>query len=283
MATAVATRQELADFVVDNANGNAFATIDTGGAAGTCAGDEVACWLFDDGTANDPQNGINGTFMRGAHIVSDPVKGNVVSFSHGTGGPGSGDYVHLPVTPLLEIPVNITISAWVRYSGTFSGAWGARFIYKRCRDVGPDIHVPAGSGILRFAFTRGFPQRYNVDSTQDYNDDQWHHVAATYDGSTASLYVDGNLENSIPATGNIVYTHPHNPPHRGTSIGRNGDEDNRFWGGFIDEVKVWNRPLDAGEIQALSNAGSASFITIELTTQRRGRTHHLRSGVRTRN
>ena len=36
------------------------------------------------------------------------------------------------------------------------------------------------------------------------NDNKWHHIAVTYDGSNAILYLDGKTEKSVTLTGNIV-------------------------------------------------------------------------------
>jgi len=213
----------------------------------------VAHWPFDDGTANEVVNGINGTFRRGATTAS---QGKTQSLSLNR---ASRQYVDIPNNNLLTINSNITISAWVRYSGIHGGGFGSRFIYKKTRDTGPAIYIPASSGRLRFSFNTGNWQNpYSVTSTQDYNDGQWHLVVATYDGSSASLYVDGDLEDQVPASGNINYVHPHGGSY-GTSIGRNGNEDNRWWDGLIDEVRIWDRTLPADEIRALHLAEASHF------------------------
>ena len=68
--------------------------------------------------------------------------------------------------------------------------------------------------------------------------DTWAHVAATYDGATLRLYVDGTLVASVAATGAIA-----------TSTGALRIGGNTLWGeyfqGLIDEVRVYNRALTA--------------------------------------
>src|SRR5262249_33601814 len=69
----------------------------------------------------------------------------------------------------------------------------------------------------------------------------WSHLAATYDGATMRLYVNGSQVASRSQTGAIQ-----------TSTGvlsLGGDPTyGQYWQGKIDEVRVYNRALSAGEI-----------------------------------
>jgi len=71
----------------------------------------------------------------------------------------------------------------------------------------------------------------------------WSHVAASYDGSTLRLYVNGVLVASTPQAGSI------DPAPGPLRIGGNS-----VWGeyftGRIDEVRIYSRALSAAEIQA---------------------------------
>jgi len=71
----------------------------------------------------------------------------------------------------------------------------------------------------------------------------WTHVAATYDGTTLRLYVNGTQASSKAVSGAIVTT---------TGALRIGG--NTIWGeyfsGLIDEVRVYERALTATEIAA---------------------------------
>jgi hypothetical protein len=74
----------------------------------------------------------------------------------------------------------------------------------------------------------------------------WTHLAASYDGATLRLYVNGVQVASRAQTGAIVATT--NP----LRIGGNG-----VWGeyfqGRIDEVRIYNRALSQSEIQSDMN------------------------------
>ena len=74
----------------------------------------------------------------------------------------------------------------------------------------------------------------------------WSHLATTYDGSTLRLYVNGAQVSSKPVTGAIV--NGSGPLHVG---------GNAVWAewfsGQIDDLRVYNRALTAGELQTDMN------------------------------
>ena len=92
------------------------------------------------------------------------------------------------------------------------------------------------------------PATYRVDSTTSYPTDgnTWVHVAGTYDGTTVRLYYNGVSENPEAASFSLLANaYP-------LSIGVNGDLTQYFFGGAIDDVRVYNRALSAAEIAALA-------------------------------
>ena len=70
----------------------------------------------------------------------------------------------------------------------------------------------------------------------------WTHLATTFDGAVVRLYVNGALAASTSVSGSMAAS---------TGVLRIGG--NSIWGewfaGLIDEVRVYNRALSAGEIQ----------------------------------
>jgi hypothetical protein len=73
---------------------------------------------------------------------------------------------------------------------------------------------------------------------------QWQHVAWVYSGSSVSLYIDGSLHGSSPASGMI--SDANIPFTIGRSILTNL---NFYFGGRADEVSVWTKALSATDIQ----------------------------------
>ena len=77
---------------------------------------------------------------------------------------------------------------------------------------------------------------------------EWHHIAATYDGSTWNLYLDGQSD------GTLVVGEPANAANLAmVGVGRAFKTDGSAAGAFsgsIDEVRIWNVARAAGEIAA---------------------------------
>lgn len=92
---------------------------------------------------------------------------------------------------------------------------------------------------LQFILSFGSSQ-VKLNSNASFNTNTWYHIAATYDGASMKLYVNGNLDASSQVTGNfnangILY------------LGRNYD-NSRTINGYLDEFRVWKRALSAQEI-----------------------------------
>jgi hypothetical protein len=85
------------------------------------------------------------------------------------------------------------------------------------------------------------------------------HFAATHDGTTGRLYINGTLAAATNAISYILT--PVNSQGSESTIGAMrrgfGPAGRRFWQGLLDEIGVYNRALDASEILAIFNAGSA--------------------------
>ncbi|MFA5133861.1 MAG: LamG domain-containing protein [Patescibacteria group bacterium] len=85
---------------------------------------------------------------------------------------------------------------------------------------------------------------------------QWYHVAATSDGTTVRLYVDG-IEKGNDSLGT---------PHQNNyslSIGTNLETGARYWTGSIDDLRIYNRALSAQEITDLFNATKVNVVSSE--------------------
>ncbi|ROH95863.1 endo-beta-N-acetylglucosaminidase H [Chryseobacterium daecheongense] len=92
---------------------------------------------------------------------------------------------------------------------------------------------------LQFILSFGSSQ-VKLNSNTGLNTNTWYHVAATYDGASMKIYVNGNLDASSNVTGNftangILY------------LARNYD-NSRTLNGFLDEFRVWKKALTPQEI-----------------------------------
>ena len=80
----------------------------------------------------------------------------------------------------------------------------------------------------------------------DYNADEWMHVVCTYAASSIKIYLNGVL---IEEGENTTWNTMDGP----LTLGSRVDLANSYFEGSIDDVGIWNRALDPGEILALYN------------------------------
>ena len=111
-------------------------------------------------------------------------------------------------------------------------------------DGGLEFYVAQGKGSI---YAR------SPDAGQRAWDGDWHLAVGTYDGSTVRLYLDGvEVGTGTPWPGSLEYLLPSsNDFYIGDYP---GCADHEFLGA-IDDVAVWNRTLDAGEIGGLLQPG----------------------------
>jgi hypothetical protein len=84
-------------------------------------------------------------------------------------------------------------------------------------------------------------------TTTNIVDGNWHHIAVTYDGSTLRLYLDGALNNNGALTLNTTT--------RMLYIGRAPVRMSEFYDGDLDDLRIYDRVLNATEISALFHEG----------------------------
>lgn len=155
---------------------------------------------------------------------------------------GANDNVSVPDSPAFSFSHAIGIAGWIK---TTAGV--DRYIATKHED---SFYFAVGGGAVaphKLSFwLNGVSSSWFAGSTS-VDDGQWHHVAATYDGSTMRVYVDGHLDGSAARTGTI---------QAGGSailIGARSDGSNASnFPGEIDELAIYNRALGSAEVQALA-------------------------------
>ena len=165
-------------------------------------------------------------------------------FTYGAGKRGLssatfGGSTFANVTKVVE--TNFTITAWVKTTGTG--------VLPVVDAESPGTTADWGTLIAngKFGMFCGAPDTF-VYSTINVNDGNWHHVAATRRSDTGQvrLYVDGTLNNFAtlptgPRTAPVDFRIGAN--HAATSL--------TFFTGCMDDVKIYDRALNQGEIAAL--------------------------------
>lgn len=183
---------------------------------------------------------------------------------------GIDDHVTMGVAPELGL-TELTVEAWVRREGpgaeAGTGVGGLELVPIAGKGRGEN-----DQGNLNCNYAFGF---VGGVLGADFEDDatganhpitgsagvpfgEWHHVAATYDGATWRLFVDGHLDASMtvdatPRADSIQHF------GIGTAFNSSGDAVGRFEGA-IDEVRVWDHARTGAELrdamyQTLETAG----------------------------
>ncbi len=147
---------------------------------------------------------------------------------------GSGDYISIPVSPETEALTNVyTLETWIKPEefGFLDG-------------IISKYHNPGQSG---FSLRMGQTSPYNVINFDEQNagpqlsPNQWYHIAAVNNNGLHKLYVNGvEYLSSASAT----YS-PNN-----TDIRFGVDYGDRWFKGYMDEVRIWNAALTGNDIQA---------------------------------
>ena len=200
----------------------------------------VAAWGFNEGagatTADGSGNGHLGTLSNATWTTSGQF-GAALSFNGTNASVGVSDAADLDLT------TGMTISAWINPAA--AGSW--RTVVMKERPSGLAYSLYSDNGASRpSAFVNIGGSDRNAEGTAAVPLNTWSHVAATYDGATLRLFVNGVQVGSQAMTGAMAVS---------TGALRIGGNSvwSEYFQGRIDEVRIYNRALTAGEIQADMN------------------------------
>ncbi|UBU10721.1 LamG-like jellyroll fold domain-containing protein [Nonomuraea gerenzanensis] len=203
------------------------------------AGGLVAAYGMDEASGSTvtdaSDNGNTGT-ASGTSRTASGRYGRALSFN------GVLSWVNVPDSAGLRLTSGMTIEAWVRPSSV--SGW---------RTVVMKRH----SGGLAYALSAGAPDQRpharihttaaaDLPGTAALPVNTWSHLAATYDGTTLRLYVNGAQVAQQAVSGAI------RTDGSSLRIGGNGLL-NQVFSGQIDEVRIYNRALTAAQLQTDMN------------------------------
>jgi hypothetical protein len=196
----------------------------------------VAAYGFNEGSGtvvNDVSgHGNNGT-ISGATWTTSGKYGNALSFN------GTNALVTINNAASLQLTSAMTLEAWV-YPTTVDSAW-RDVIYK-----GNDNYYLEGTSNNSSRPAMGGTFVGDLYGTSPLTANTWSHLAATYDGATMRLYVNGVQVASRAQTG-VIATSTNPLQIGGDSI------YGQHFAGRIDEVRIYNRALSAAQIQSDMN------------------------------
>jgi Concanavalin A-like lectin/glucanases superfamily len=194
----------------------------------------VGAWAFDEASgtvaADSSDSGNDGTISGATHTSAGKF-GRALNFD------GRNDLVTIKDAPALNPTNGMTLEAWVKPTAIV-GRWQTVALKAMGDDMAYGLYADTDMG---GPSANANPTVNSVAVAQSPIAPTWTHLTATYDGLAIRLYVDGVREAIYPLQGRL----------------RMGDGPlqiggNTIWsewfGGTIDEVRLYNRALGASEI-----------------------------------
>lgn len=193
----------------------------------------VAQYSFNEGTgttAGDSSGRGNAGTLSGPAWAAGKTGGGL-SFD------GTNDSVTVPDASSLDLTTGMTLEAWVKPRVASSG-WRSAILKERPGGLTYALYPRNGAGAPNAA-----AGSTDVNGPSALRIGAWSHLAATFDGTSLRLYVNGaQVAKEVRPTSLPVSSGP-------LKLGGNS-----IWGewfdGTLDDVRVYNRALTASEVQS---------------------------------
>jgi hypothetical protein len=208
----------------------------------------VGYWPMDEGAgskAGDFSGSGNTGTITGA-TWTNGKKGKALNFD------GSSSYIRSATFPNFPT-TTMTACVWLKTTSSSS-----MLIFQQNRSLSyynNEALFNTSSGKLLFwdygASAYGFDG--TTLSNTSLNDGKWHLGCFVKNGTSGTYYLDGNQDGTKTAASNVSY---------GTNdfvIGKDYRDDNTFFNGSIDDVRIYNRVLTASEISKIYSSGQTAL------------------------
>jgi glucose/arabinose dehydrogenase/PKD repeat protein len=200
------------------------------------AGGLVAAYGFNEGTGTavaDASGTGNAGVTSSTSWTGAGRFGSALSFN------GTSSRVTIADSASLDLSTGMTLEAWVNPS-SLGSAWRTVAFKQATAGMVYALYADNGGGRPTGQVDIGGEQ--NAIGTAQLPAGTWSHVATTYDGGTLRLYVNGTQVASKAQTGAI--------PASSSPLQLGGNSIwGEYFGGLLDEVRVYNRALSPAEIQ----------------------------------
>ncbi len=194
----------------------------------------ISYWRFDETDPEDIREEVNSrtTTVFGNPVFGQGKSANAVSFN-------GSSYLQSDSHDELAGSESMSVTFYLKPDVLTSGT----VVYKSsCFEIG----ISTNKVIAKVTTDA----EYSCTSTGDLTN-QWQQVSVVYDGSLLSIYINGDLDASVPVSGQLSTNA--NPVLLGY------DNSSSYYSGAIDELRIHARALTSVEIRQLLNASDIEY------------------------
>ena len=174
---------------------------------------------------------------------------------------GTNSYMQVPASASLDTSSSVSLSLWVKLNGFYTGQCAGNYCVCKGLDASTFYRVVVsdlayensiGNSVCNVPVDTMHESFYGFTTgsqTPVVHTGSWFHIVSTNDGTTANLYINGNL----------VSTNSNNDaPNANTNdlfFGRYFDITRTpYWlNGVLDDIRIYNRVIDSSEVTTLYN------------------------------
>jgi len=204
----------------------------------------VGWWKMDGDGTDSSGNGHDGVLEGDAHFAAGYL-GQALALD------GDGDYFAATDYKGLLSSSPTTVTTWVQTTGN------GDMVYWGRSGGGRRVEFRVNGGRLRIDNGRG-----NLQGDTTMNDGEWHHAAVTIPVDAeisypfVKLYLDGR-DDTRPAVDpqNHTFRLNENAANDDVSMGVRGYNDDRYFPGLLDDVRIYEEVLNEAQIQDIMEFG----------------------------
>ena len=195
----------------------------------------VATYKLDGNAGDDSGNGYNG--------ITSNVTYAAGKFDEAAVFNGSSGGIDLPSNTPISNQINGTVSLWFNVLSNTKKETLIRFANND--EVLLRININGTLDLIGVRQSNNSYISYTTSGT--YNDGTWHHLVMTRESGSIKFYIDDNLDNTLSWNNTFVTA------SNETAIGWDGYTSSTTLTGKIDQVRIFDRALDSGEVTQLYN------------------------------
>jgi hypothetical protein len=224
--------------------------------------DNLVGWWTGNGDAQDVLSKNNGALNGGVSFKTGKVN-QAFYFD------GNHSSVDIPRSASLDVGKQVSVEFWINPSKDnqmntcCQGLVGTDFYLiefsgGHTGNIGVNFVVNTGAGYIHTSDK--YNTGYKIPS------DEWTFVVGTFDHDVLRLYINGEEKVEQNHKGNIMPMFPTSFLSLGSEDGRTECTNcpgTRYFRGMIDEVSIYNRALNASEIQSIYLAGEVGKCELQ--------------------